>query len=78
MGKLTVKLSSSWSAPLNKKIKLKFKGSKNFKTGWIMVPSNGVLKLKVPVKLKVGKYKVVVSMDDGKCVQNSPKIKVVK
>ena len=76
--KLTIKLSSSWSAPLNKKIKLKFKGSKNFKTGWIKVPSNGVLKLKVPVKLKVGKYNVVVSMDDGKCVQNSPKIKVVK
>ena len=75
--KLKIKVGSSWNVPHNQKILLKFKGPRFFKTGWIKLPAKGALNLKVPVKLKRGIYKLVVSMNGEYCKYNSLKVKVV-
>lgn len=64
---LEIKLSSPWKMPLLQKIKLKFTGKKTYRTNWMSTNNNGVLKLKVPLKLQVGTYTVTVTVDNGFC-----------
>jgi predicted outer membrane repeat protein len=76
--RLSIKLTSPWVDLLSQNIKLRFKGASNYKTDWIKTGSNGVLNLKVPLNLKVGKYSLEISMDSGVCYVNPITINVVK
>lgn len=74
---LKIKLSSPWKMPLSQKIKLTFKGSKTYKTGWIKTDSNGYLYYNVPLNLDVGKYSLTITVESGVCYAN-PTVNVVK
>ncbi len=76
--KLSIQLSSVWQMPLNQKVKLKFIGSSNYTTAWFNTTEKGVLNLKVPLNLKVGKYTLAISMVSGVCYVNPATINVIK
>lgn len=74
---LKIRITSPWKISIPQKIKLTFKGSKNYKTGWIYTDSNGYLYYNLPLDLDVGKYSLTISMESGLCNAN-PTINVVK
>ncbi|PWB88322.1 right-handed parallel beta-helix repeat-containing protein [Methanobrevibacter thaueri] len=74
---LKIRITSPWKLSIPQKIKLTFKGSKNYKTGWIYTASNGYLYYNLPLDLDVGKYSLTISMESGICNAN-PTINVVK
>ena len=76
--KLSLKFTSPWSSTLAQNIKLKFIGSKTYKTGWFKVSSNGILNLKVPLDLKTGSYSLEITSDSGICNCKPNKITVIK
>lgn len=56
--------------PLSQYVKLTFKGSKTYKTGWLKTDSNGLLTLAVPFDMNVDKYSITLSFKSGLCNQN--------
>lgn len=74
---LKIKLTSPWKMPLSQKIKLTFKASKTYKSGWLKTDSKGYLYYKVPFNWDVGKYSVAITLESGVCYA-TPTINVVK
>lgn len=74
---LKIKLTSPWKMPLSQKIKLTFKGSKTYKTGWLKTDSKGYLYYKVPFNWDVGKYSLSITLESGVCYA-TPTVNVVK
>ena len=62
--KIKVKLTSPWKMSLSQKIKLNFKG---YSTKWLKTNSKGILTVKIPYKVKVGKSLLSISMKNGFC-----------
>lgn len=75
---LQVHLTSLWNLALNQKVKLKFEGDKNYNTNWVETDHDGLLTIKLPSNLNVGKYTVDMSVEGGFCNYAPESISIVK
>ncbi|WP_458454915.1 right-handed parallel beta-helix repeat-containing protein [Methanobrevibacter sp.] len=75
---LEIKIDSVWNVPHNQSIKVKFKGTKTYTTGWLTTNNDGTLTLKNPFNFDAGKYNIEVSGEDGFCYFKDTTLNVAK
>ncbi|WP_407392558.1 SpaA isopeptide-forming pilin-related protein [Methanobrevibacter sp.] len=76
--RVRINLSLPWNTSLLQNVKLKFIGLNNYSSGWLELPSDGILLVNGSSKMTLGNYSLALSIDSGVCIFSPINLSVVK